>query len=391
MKRSRFGARERLSRDAAELQRLSIGLSGSGSRLEDLFWERGLIQQVQSLIEAEAEDDLNAAMDRLYESHPAAFDELASIVETQAESCQLEIDGRHYDALLFAVPILAWSRYTIPVGLIGKANLDSLVVQLGAHVFAGEARLGLVDYLFSPDQLPYSYCDTWRLMRALCGEVTQGRNLHLDTDNLPETHHFLSDVRYLLGLAVVPRGAAFFRWNEADGSKSAALSAWEKQGGPNLASILTGSAYQLLLPNAYHFACRNADRDSRAYAIKATVNFLQATLGLMPEEIRAVIAPCYEQNLEEYRIGFSQRGRDHQVYHGVVWALLGAEDEHADIATQIDGVLHECGVKDIVNLDHRMPMEFCDDCGAPLFPTADGELVHAEMPDQSESMPQTLH
>ena len=75
----------------------------------------------------------------------------------------------------------------------------------------------------------------------------------------------------------------------------------------------------------------------------------------------------------------------------MVWALLGAEDEHSDVVGEIDATLRQCGLKDIVNLDHRMPMEFCDDCGAPLFPNADGELVHAEMPEQPEAPPQTLH
>ncbi|MDR1888904.1 MAG: DUF2863 family protein [Zoogloeaceae bacterium] len=391
MKRSRFGARDRLSRDAAELQRLAIGMAESGSRLEDLFWESRLSRHLQTLIEAGAEDDLNAALDRLYESNPSACDELAGTVEAQVESCSFEADGKRCDALLFAAPILAWSRYSIPAASISAANLVPLKVQLGAHLFAHEARLAVVDYLFSPDQLPRSYCDTRQLLRALCEQAVQGEDLHLDTQGLPETNRFLSDVRYLVGVVIVPHGAPLFRWHEPDGDQSVALAAWEKQGAPNLAPLLTGCVYQPMLAGAYHFACRNADRASRSYAIKASLAFLQTTLGLMPEETRAVIAPCYDQRLEEYRIGLAPRDQDNTVYHGVAWALLGEEDEHTDILTQIDAVLRDCGLKDIVNLDHRMPMEFCDDCGAPLFPTAEGELVHAEMPDTADAIPQTLH
>jgi hypothetical protein len=391
MKHSRFGARDRLSRDAAELQRLAIGLSESGSRLEDLFWEGRLSDLLQGLIEAGAEDDLNAAMDRLYESNPGACDELAGVVEAQVESCSFEAGDLRYDGLLFAAPILAWSRYSIPVGSISEANLAPIKVQLGAHLFAREARLALVDYLFSPDQLPRSYCDTRQLLRALCEQAIGGGNVRLDTQSLPETNRFLSDVRYLVGVVIVPHGAPLFRWHEPDGSQGAARVAWEKQGAPNLAPLLTGCAYQPLLAGAYHFACRNADRASRPYAVKASLAFLQTTLGLMPEEIRAVIAPCYDQRLEEYRIGLAPRDHDNIVYHGVAWALLGEEDEHTDILSQIDAVLRECDVQDIVSLDHRMPLEFCDDCGAPLFPTPEGELVHAEMPDTAEAIPQTLH
>ncbi|MDR1351073.1 MAG: DUF2863 family protein [Zoogloeaceae bacterium] len=392
MKRSRFGVRDRLSRDAAELQRLAIGLSESDCRLEDIFWESRLTHLAQTLIQSDAEDELNATLDRLYESHPRACDELAGVVEAQVESCTLETsDKQRLDALLFAAPVLAWSRYAIPAARISASHLAALKVQLGAHMFSREARLALVDYFFGPDQLPRSYCGTRRLLEALCEQATEGQDLRLDAQDLPETTHFLSDARYLVGVVIVPHDAPIFRWNEADGSRAAALAAWEKQGGPNLAPLLTGCAYQPLSAGAYHAACRHADRAARAYAIKASVAFLQTTLGLMPEEIRAVIAPCYDQRLEEYRIGFAPRDHDNQAYHGVAWALLGDEDEHSDIPAQIDAVLRDCDIKDIVSLDHRMPMEFCDDCGAPLFPTADGELVHAEMPEQADAMPTTLH
>jgi hypothetical protein len=42
MKRTRFGARDRLSRGAAERQRLATGLSESSDKLEDSFWETQL-------------------------------------------------------------------------------------------------------------------------------------------------------------------------------------------------------------------------------------------------------------------------------------------------------------------------------------------------------------
>lgn len=390
MKRSRFGARDRLSRDAAELQRLASGLSESGSKLEDAFWESRLADLARTLVQSGAEDDLTTAMDRLFEANPEAHDELANMVEAQAESHVLQLNGQDYDIQLFASPILAWSRYAIPAGSLGSSTLETLKVQLGAHVFAAHTRLALVDYLFSPDQLPRSFCDTWQLTRELGEKALAGSDLHLDPQGLPETTRFLSDVRYLVGVVAVPRGAAPFRWTEPDGSREAALSAWIKQGSPSLEPLLTGCAYQPLLANAYHSACRQADRESRAYAVKASVAFLQTTLGLMPEEMRAVIAPCYDQRLEEYRIGLAPRDRD-TVYHGVVWALLGAEDENSEVMGEIDSTLRQCGLKDIVSLDHRLPMEFCDDCGAPFFPTAEGELVHAEMPEQADPMPQTLH
>jgi uncharacterized protein YuzB (UPF0349 family) len=40
----------------------------------------------------------------------------------------------------------------------------------------------------------------------------------------------------------------------------------------------------------------------------------------------------------------------------------------------------------------RFPLEYCDDCGAPLYPNPDGEPVHAELPEeQAEAAPRHLH
>lgn len=101
MKRTRFGARDRLSRDAAELQRIATALSESGGKLEDRFWETQLSEIVDGLLKAGAEDDLNTALDRLFEATPPAHDELADMIESRAETGQVEIDGQAFDIQLF--------------------------------------------------------------------------------------------------------------------------------------------------------------------------------------------------------------------------------------------------------------------------------------------------
>jgi len=390
MKRTRFGSRDRLSRDAAELQRLANGLSESGGKLEDAYWEAQLAEAVDSLLKNGGEDDINIALDRLFEANPRAHDELADMVESRAETHRLEIGGQAWETMLFAAPVLAWSRFSIAACPLPKSSLQALAVQLGAHVFGAQAKVALADFLFSPDQLPRSFCDTWQLTRELGEAALAGQHLAVDSSHLPETNRFLSDVRYLIGAIAVPRGSALFRWNEKDGNRDDALQNWLKQGSPSLEPLLTGCAWQPLLPDAYHAACRNADRASRPYSAKASIAFLQTTLGLMPDDIRAVIGPCYDRRLEEYRVGLGPKDGE-AVYHGIVWPLLGGDDENADIASEIDSALRETGVKEIRFLDHHFPMEFCDDCGAPMFPNIDGELVHAEMPEQPSSSSQHLH
>ena len=390
MKRPRFGSRDRLSRDAAELQRLATGLSDSGGKLEDSYWEAQLAETVDGLLKNGGEDDINTALDRLFEANPRAHDELADMVESRAETLRIDVQGQPFDVLLFAAPVLAWSRFSIPAGSLPKSTLQTLGVHLGAHVFGADARLALADYLFSPDQLPRSFCDTWQLTRELGEAALAGKPLNIDASAMAETNRFLSDVRYLIGAVALPAGSALFRWNEKDGNKDAALKEWIKQGSPSLEPLLTGCAWQPLLPDAYHAACRNADRLSRPYSLKASVAFLQTTLSLMPADIRAVVGPCYDRRMEEYRIGLGPKGSE-QVFHGLVWPLLGNEDEATDAIAEIESTLREAGVQEVLFLDHHFPMEFCDDCGAPLFPNADAELVHAEMPEQPQTGSQVLH
>ena len=393
MKRNRFGARDRLSREAAELQRLANGLSESSSKIEDSYWEELLAGVVDGLLNNGGEEDLSAALERLFDKNPRAHDELADIIESRAESFRFESGGKTYDVLLFAAPLLAWSRFSIASGTLPESLLRDLSVQLGAHVFARDARIALVNYLFSPDQLPRAYCDTQHLTRKLGTAALRGTHVAIDTGCMAETNRFLSDARYLIGAITVPARAPLFRWHENDGDKGVALKDWQRQGGANLESLLTGCAWELQLPNAYHAACRDTDRQSRPYSLRASVAFLQTALGIEASDIRAFVGPCYDdREVEEYRVGLGPLSGE-EVYHGIVWPLLGNEDENSDIAGEIETLLRETGVKEVLFLDHRFPMEFCDDCSAPMFPNAEGELVHAQMPEDTASHagPTLLH
>jgi hypothetical protein len=387
MKRTRFSRRTKQTPDTEQLIRLAGQLSQSASRLEDAFWEARLGSVVERLLTDNDEAALNAALDHLYAAGGRAYDELADMVESCSEIRHAETA----DVLLIAVPVLAWSRFTIPSGPVAADNLASLRAQLHGHVLAREAKLGLADFLFSPDQLPQSYCDTVQLAEKLAKAALHGRDLKIDAQQMAETVPFLSDTRYLLGAVSAPRGAAMFRWQEDDGSRSDALKHWRAQGGEVIRPLLPACATELLLPQAYHAAAREADRASRPYSLRAAVAFLQTTLNLAASELRAIVAPYYDRELEEYRIGFTKTDSS-DVIHGVVWPMLDSEDDASDTATQIEAALREAGLKEVLMLDHRCPLEYCDDCGAPLYPNPEGEPVHAELPEeQAEAAPRHLH
>lgn len=389
MKRPRQKRRGALGPETEQLVRLAAGLARSGSRTEDRYWEQRLAVTIDTVLGNNDEDALNAALDHLYGADARGYEELADFIESRAEN-SLDPRGEH-EILLVAAPILAWSRFNIPASAIPAAVRANLRVHLQAHIFAEGARIALADFLFSPDQLPQGYCATAAFMTALGQAALEGRDLHIDTEGMPETVRFLSDTRYLLAAVSVPRGEPIFSWQEQDGGREQALTQWRNQGGACLAPLLPGCATEVVLPDAYFAANREADRNSRPYSVRASVALLGAELEVPAANVRAIIAPFHDNQLEEYRIGFTIN-KSEDVVHGVVWPLLGAEDESTDVAGEIEAVLRDSGVSDIVNLEHRFPLEYCDDCGAPLYPAADGEIVHADMPQEhAEQVPRHLH
>lgn len=386
MKRPRSSRPSRSSPDLDSLLRLAGALGLSSSRIEDGFWEDQLSGLVDRLLKAGDDETLNTALDRLYQSGDRGYEAFADLLESRAESHTTE-GPQGDDLLLIAIPLLAWSRFSIPSGPIPAEQLDTVRVQLQAHVLAAEARLGLADFLFSPDQLPPGYSATARFTGQLARLAQQNRNLHLDPGQMPETVNFLSDTRYLLAAVAAPRGAALFRWQEADGDRETALRQWQRQGVEALRPLFPGCALETLLPLAYFSACREADRAARPYALKASVAYLNTALPDQTEHLQVTVAPFHEERrLVEYRIGFSLNDPT-QVIHGLVWPLLDGEDENTDIPGQIAEILKENGLKRITQLDHSFPAEYCDDCGMPLYPTPEGDPVHAEMPEEESPAP----
>jgi len=382
MQRRRLYGRHRLSRDAERLAWLAQGLADSGSRLEDVWLEAEMSALIEKLLKSADEDALNQALDRLRETNSRAYDELADLIEAACEVSQAGDSAR----LLIALPVLAWSRYAIPTRSIPKTLLDALRAQLSAHILSADARVNFADYLFSPDQLPQGYSDTWAFADALWKSTAANQDLKVDSQQLPESQMFVSDVRYLIAAVQVPVGRPVFRWNEVDGGRAAALVAWREQGGPNFHSLLTGCAYEVLTPDAYFAAWRQADQETRPFALKAAVAYLQTLFNLPANKIRAVAAPYYEHDLEEWRISFLRAGSD-DVVHGVTWPLLGNDDENTDLGAEIEALLKSTGIGEVHILNTRMPVEYCDDCGAPLFPSPDGENVHAELPEEMQDAP----
>lgn len=209
MKRSRFPRRAKQTPDLELLVRLSTELAGSTSRIEDTFWADRLAKQVHRLLLEKDERTISDALDQLYAGTDQAYDALIDLVESCAETRSTDTGSGH-DVILIALPILAWSRFQIPSGPIHADHLASIRVQFQAHLLASDARLGLADFLFSPDQLPQSYVDTTALTEKLARAALHSRDLKIDIAQMAETVSFLSDTRYLVAAVAGVRGAPLF-------------------------------------------------------------------------------------------------------------------------------------------------------------------------------------
>jgi len=395
MARTRAKSPPRLTRDAERLIALANGLNASGSLTEDRFWEGAMSALAARLLEHGNDAPIDGALDHLYQTNLGAYDTLIELVENESEALTVMQGDRAWQALLIAAPVVAWSRYAIPSGPIAPDEADTLRVQLQAHVLAAGARVAFVPYVYSIDQLPRHFSELRKLAARLAEGAISGEMPRLELARLPETAHLLADTRFFVACAAVPRGQPLFRWQEdASGhaGRAGSLEQWIAQARPTIAKLLPGCVFECLLPDAYYVNCRESDRRVRPFGIRAAIAFLENALKVKAADLHAVIAGFGEERVDEYRVGFSSADGS-EVAHGVVWPLYGREDESARPGPldEVMAQLTESGVTEVKKLAGTFTPEYCEDCGAPLFANAEGEIVHAELPEEADTHAAHFH
>jgi hypothetical protein len=407
----------KLSAESQRLVSLSHAIVQAASRVEERTWERNLDTQLQKLLKTNHQESIDAALNVLFKGDLAVYDVLMDGVEAVSESSTMteQTGGGEatWQALLVAAPVLAWTRFAIASGTIPNDIVNTLTAHFSAHLLADGARAAIAPTLYSIDQLPRTHAETYALTHKLAQAAHKGSGGVKPAAPSPDTAQFLADTRYLLVAVVAPQGAPLFRWQEAqhhvnfEAEREAALDQWRAQAGPNIARLLPGCGVELLLPEAYYVACREADKLIRPVSIRAAVHYLTHTLGVEPNDLRAVVAgfgdEVNDSQVDEYRVGFTLRQSSDVVY-GIVWPLYGQEDEEG---TPMEGPsgggrptapldeivkhLNEVGITHVKRIGERYVAEYCDDCGAPLFADPSGELVHAEMPEDTPAGNEHFH
>ena len=373
------------------------------SRPERHFWQKQLDDAVLKLLETKKQQKLDDAVMHLYQADLDAYETLLETLEALSESCLVQKEGAEHNMLLIVAPVLAWTRFSIPCGTLPDTLHAALFSILKEVIFAEHAQFFLMPELYAIDQLPQSHVAVFSLMKKLAVFLPD-KPVVLPHQEIPS---FLADVRYLVIAAYVPVSLPIFRWQEA-GSLAACVQKrrqclvdWQKQATPLLSGMMPGCMLNVILPAAFFEACRKADQQIRPASIYAAVNYLTHALNVSADDLRAVIGEFVESMLQdfitEYRIGFYLKDNP-QILYGVVWPVYDTDEAKSseDEAVFQEGMSGQSGLIHILSaLDasgvqcekkhpERFLMEYCEDCGGPLFADVHAELVHAEMPESAK-------
>lgn len=394
---------QRSSPDVERLVADAISLAASGSQIEDRFWEGRLNARLLRLLKSQNQNVIDAALDQTFRINTVAFEVLADCAETLAESITVEHEGQSWDVLLLALPIVAHTRYQIPSGALPVNLIEATASALQSSIASTDTRLAIIPWLYSIDQMPHSHCQTRTLTEALASAAISSSEVKLELRDMSETIAVLADPRFIIAAIAAPSGMPLFRWQAevpVRQERGVSLIGWQNAMHEPIANLLPGCEFELLLPEAYFTNCRLADKHVRPLSIRAAVNFLESTLGVLPAGLSCVVGAFGEEQADEYRISFSLKGSSEVVY-GVIWPLYDREsvvnDALNDLSDdespmkKIADALHDAGVEDVFRHAMLFDPELCDDCGAPLFPDRLGEAVHAEMPDDAPTQQPLFH
>ncbi|MBM3338193.1 MAG: DUF2863 family protein, partial [Betaproteobacteria bacterium] len=196
MRRLQTTPARKFSADSQRLASLAQSIARAYSRLEERGWEARLDQALKKLLAGNQQQAIDSALDHLFHTDLDAYDVLLDAIETVSSSCRLEHGGKSYDALLVAVPILAWTRFSIASGQISAEMLHTIAAHLHGHIIATGTRTAIAPALYSIDQLPHTYCETYQLTQRMSEAALTGKTTDAPPV-LPETAAFLADTRYL--------------------------------------------------------------------------------------------------------------------------------------------------------------------------------------------------
>lgn len=376
---------QKLLRD--ELQRLALLLTESSTQLEDARYEKALERLTKEALDQSDDTEIEAALAALKNDNPAAYDQLLSFAEESAQ-CIISENGA---SLLVIVPLLVWSRYRNHCGQIAPNALERVAASYRSIMTSGKAQVRIGNVLLAPEHIPESFADVRRVLACMTAPLADDASSVVDLRHLidkPPAADF-ADTRYLLISVSAASADDLFRSSDEDYVERArAEMDFCLETHRALEFAMIGAVYEVQPPGAFFWGWRQTENAMRVWSLKSLVDFI-GSMGYKPSEVIASAAffvPNGSDNpdaMTELRVGISPRRIPDKVVSGIAWPVMPDELEH--VQTLATDILHTKGVRNVVFHEQDFPLEWCDDCGCPLYANPQGMVVHIEFADDKDA------
>lgn len=389
---------EKLSKASRNLVDICKALKQSGCIIEDRHWETLIDQKVVEVFTSNKKNQVDRALDFLALSDTETHDILLEHAETMSESCTLQKDGIHYDCLFVVIPVVVWTRFQIPSPALSLNTQTALVNLLKKHISASSVEIAIHPHLCSVEQMPKSFDQTHLWCNALARQALNLPVTPLSTPKpLTEDLSMLADTRYIMAAFCVAQNQPIFKWQQASEhfaeQRQRCLQPWQEEALPLFRELLPACGLEFPLPDAFYIGNREADKRIRYAALTASIQWLQNTLNIPAESFRATIAGIGEEQVKEYRIGFTFLD-SHQVIYGCMWPLFSEEQEETipETITESAQVLYIVeqlqanGIKHIICINDMLKPGLHEETDEPLFPNPSGELTYISAPDDFDDI-----
>lgn len=338
------------------------------------------LRELCDAVLTEGEDgDIEAALAHFKAEEPGGYgyEKLLTIAEDCAEAV---VDERG-SALLLLIPIMAWSRYRNYHGVLDEDVLEKIADCVRKSFSSPKANVVMGSHMLSADHLPEAFRDVRglleRMRRLNHGDVYDISSL---VREVPPPD--FADSRYILCSVSDQNTTDLFRSTD-DGLVEVARGMMDfcLQVHELLELTMIGSVFEVQPVGGFYQSWRESETTMRSWGLKSLVDFA-GSMGYEPNQLIATLGLFVpnsreQDKMSELRIGLTPKNERDHVICGVAWPVI-PEEVDAFSGTARD-ILESKGLKYIVEHEQSFSLEWCEDCGSPLYATPDGLVVHVEL------------
>lgn len=366
-----------------EYERVAALLLESSSRLEDESLETRLFEMCSASLNAGDDTELEAALSLLKDTRPPAYEQLLACAEDCAQSVT-DADGC---ALLMLIPIMTWSRYKNYTGVVENEVLEALAGCVQKNLCGTKSQVVIGNVMFSAENIPESLTHVRSLLNILRTSSQTVADIRSIVTKAPVSD--FADTRYLACLVKAQNTAELFRDPDenlperARGQMNFCLDAHAL-----LEMTMLGCVFDVQPACAFFTAWRQSEAAMRIWSVEALVDFVN-TMGHDAKSVVASVAlfvpggSSAEDAMPEIRIGICPSNDQKRVVAGIAWPVLLEEYEQAEAMAH--DVLLSKAVDHIVMHPQSFPLEWCEQCGAPMYANVEGMVVHVDFGDDDKS------